>query len=124
MERALTHEEQVELWSALSDVFVDNSVDYAAVARNVRRFDRALIEHAFFEEVAPVCYQNLQTPVPPIWTAFDKAWVSAAIGTRHQQLRGSAIRRVFDRALVAYLRRSFRAEWREIARYLNQQPVE
>ncbi len=50
-----TRQDQVRLWAALSDVFVDNAVDYASVARNLKSYERSTIEMAFFVDVAPAC---------------------------------------------------------------------
>ena len=63
-----TRQDQVRLWAALSDVFVDHAVDYASVARNLKGYERSAIEAAFFVDLAPACYSNLQAAVPPIWT--------------------------------------------------------
>ncbi len=54
-----TRQDQVRLWAALSNVFVDNTVDYASVARNLIGYDRSAIATAFFVDVAPACYSNL-----------------------------------------------------------------
>ncbi len=117
----LTRDERIRLWSALSDAFVDNKVDYPAIARQLAGFDRAAIKAAFFEEVAPVCYSNLQAPIPPIWTAFDSAWLVETIDGNQQARRSSMFRRMRDRALVAYLRNRLREEWHRIERELERQ---
>lgn len=76
MGEALTRDERIRLWSALSDAFVDNEVDYPAIARQLAGFDPAVVRAAFFEEVAPVCHKNLRAPIPPIWTAFGDTWLT------------------------------------------------
>lgn len=121
MASVLTRDEHIRLWSALSDVFVDNAVDYAAIARQLIGFDRATVEAAFFEDVAPVCYSNLQAPIPPIWTAFDSTWLTETIHGTQEARRTSAFCRLRDRALVAYLRYSFKDEWQSIQRALDRQ---
>lgn len=63
----MTHDERVRLWSALSDAFVDNEIDYLEKARQLAGYDRAAVKAAFLESVAPVCHSNLQAPTPPIW---------------------------------------------------------
>lgn len=97
-----TRQNQVRLWEVLSDVFVDNVVDYASVARSLKGYDRSAIETAFFTDVAPACYSNVQAPIPPIWTAFDS-------------------RRLLDRAFIAYLRYRLKPEWQRIEMALDQQ---
>lgn len=121
MGRVLTHDERIRLWSALSDVFVDNHVDYAATARQLKGLDRATVKVAFFEEVAPVCYSNLQAPIPPIWTAFDTTWLAETINSTQEARRTSAFRRLRDQAFVAYLRYRLKDEWQCIERELERQ---
>lgn len=121
MGSVLTHEERTRLWSALSDAFVDNEVDYNAIARQLAGFDLATIEVAFFEEVAPVCYSNLQAPIPPIWTAFDNTWLAEAINNTQEARRTSTFRRLRDRAFAVYLRYRLKDEWLSIERELVRQ---
>lgn len=60
MGSVLTRDEQVMLWEALSDVFVDNAIDYISIAGSLKGYERSTIETAFFVNVAPACYSNLQ----------------------------------------------------------------
>jgi hypothetical protein len=117
----LTRDERTRLWSALSDAFVDNEVDYKAIARQLPGFDLATIEVALFEEVAPVCYSNLQAPIPPIWTAFDSTWLTETIESDQEARRISTFRRLRDRAFVAYLRYRLKDVWLTIERELDRQ---
>jgi hypothetical protein len=117
----LTRDEQVRLWAALSDVFVDNVIDYASVARNLKGYDRSAIETAFFVDVAPACYSNLKAAIPPIWTAFDSAWLGETIDRIHQARTSSSLRRLRDRAFIAYLRYRLKPEWQRIEMALDQQ---
>ncbi len=121
MGSVLTRDERIRLWSALSDVFVDNEVDYAAIARQLAGFDRATAKAAFFDDVAPVCYSNLQAPIPPIWTAFDSTWLAETIHSTQEARRISAFRRLRDQAFVAYLRYRLKDEWQSIERELDRQ---
>lgn len=121
MGRVLTRDECVQLWSALSDVFIDNTADYAAIARKVQCFERTTVETAFYEDVAPVCYSNLQAPIPPIWTAFDSTWLSTTIDTLHQARQTSVLRRLLDRVFISYLRYRLKSEWGKIVWHLDQQ---
>ncbi|WP_423836257.1 DUF7079 family protein [Stutzerimonas stutzeri] len=57
----------------MSDVFVDNSVDYVSIARHLNGYGRSTIETAFFLDVAPACFSNLQAAIPSAWTAPDSA---------------------------------------------------
>ncbi|MGN5593736.1 hypothetical protein VJH64_06655 [Stutzerimonas nitrititolerans] len=117
----LTRDERIRLWTVLSDAFVDNEVDYPAIARQLAGFERAAVKAAFFEEVAPVCYSNLQAPIPPIWTAFDGTWLAEAIDGNEQVRQASTFRRMRDRIFVTYLRYRLREEWHRIERELEWQ---
>lgn len=124
MGNVLTQDQRHRLWSALSDAFVDNEVDYPAIARQLAGFDHAAVKTAFFEEVAPVCHSNLQAPIPPIWTAFDSSWLADTIDSNLQARRTSTFRRMRDQALVAYLRFRLSEEWSRIERELQRQDSE
>ena len=118
----MTREERIKLWSALSDVFVDNHVDYVGIARQLQGYHRATAEAAFYEEVAPACYSNLLAPIPPIWTGFDSAWLSATIEQAQAARRNSTLRRLRDRLFIAYLRRALKPEWAKIEQELDLEP--
>lgn len=120
MGSTLTRQEQVRLWAALSDVFVDNVVDYACIAKSLGGYERSVIEAAFFVDVAPACYSNLQAAIPPIWTAFDPAWLAGTIDRIHEARRYSSLIRLRDKVLIAYLRHRLRTEWRDIETALAQ----
>jgi hypothetical protein len=117
----LTRQEQARLWAALSDVFVDNVIDYASVARNLNGYNRSAIETAFFMDVAPACYSNLKAAIPPIWTAFDSGWLAETIDRIHEARRASSFRRLRDRAFIAYLRYRLKPEWQRVEMALDQQ---
>lgn len=123
MGSVLTRDERVRLWSVLSDAFVDNEVDYTAIARRLANYPRDKVETAFFEDVAPVCYSNLQAPIPPIWTAFDSSWLATTIDGIHRARHASALRRLRDKAFTTYLRYRLRPEWKCIAHELDRQAV-
>ncbi|TJZ77314.1 hypothetical protein FAZ21_02925 [Chitiniphilus eburneus] len=64
---------QARIWAALSDIFIDNEVDFGWIARQVADVPLATLEHAFFEEVAP-----LVRPQP------DDTHPSRLVGIRHR----------------------------------------
>nr|WP_256834596.1 hypothetical protein [Pseudomonas oleovorans] len=116
----MTREERIHLWSALSDVFVDTEVDYGYIARQVAGFDRATVQAAFYQDVAPACYSNMLAPIPPIWTGFDSASLSATIEQTQAARQSSTLRRLRDRLFIAYLRRALKAEWAKIEQELDR----
>ena len=101
---------------ALSDAFVDNDVDYANIAKRVRSFEPEVLEQIFFSEVAPVCHSNLETPVPPIWTAFDGQWLDMEIDKMLKGREQSYVLRQKDRLFVTYLKWRYSDLWQLITR--------
>lgn len=61
-----------DLCGALSDVFVDNEVDFKYIYSIAKNFPVTIIEEVLFEWVAPFCYTNLMTPAPSVWSRLDK----------------------------------------------------
>lgn len=116
----MTREERIQLWSALSEVFVDNPVDYDFIARQVAGFDRATVQAAFYEDVAPACYSNMLAPIPPIWTGFDDTWLSATIEQAQAARQRSTLRRLRDRLFITYLRCALKSEWAMIEQELDR----
>ena len=110
----LAREDRVKIWSALSDIFVDNEVDYKSIATALKPYKKSSVEEIFFTEVAPLCYSNMQTPVPPIWTAFDTAWLESEIDKMLKAREVSATRRLKDKMFIAYLRWRLAGEWKKL----------
>lgn len=102
------------VWEALSEVFVDNEVDFAAVARAVAGVPLPELERIFFEEVAPFCGPNLMTPVPPVWSGFSREPLVAGIRAQGERVRASRLAAWRHRLWVRCLRRFFATEWRTL----------
>lgn len=109
----------MDLCEALSDLFVDNEVDYGYIARVARVFPVAHVEKALFEWVAPVCYTNTLTPVPAIWTGFqrDVLWADIQNLIAEEERAGFA-RKLSIKLRQVYLRRLFAPEWRKLSKLL------
>lgn len=120
MNDAPSKADRMRIRQALSDVFVDNEVDYPSIAKTIKPYEASCIEHIFFNEVAPVCYSNLLSPVPPIWTAFDASWLESEIEKMLDARDSSVLRRLKDRVLVAYLRWRLDGEWRTLEAELRK----
>jgi len=113
-----------DLCEALSDLFVDNQVDYDAIAAVARQFPLDHVETVLFEWVAPVCYANALAPIPPIWAGFEpeQLWCDIA-EHRHQAAQAGPVRRGLSWARQCYLRRKFAQEWQTLAERMSQTPV-
>ena len=98
-----------ELCGALSDIFVDNEVDFKYISSIAIKFPVAIVEGVFFEWVAPVCYTNLLTPAPSVWSGFDKKalWVDIC---DYRNKKGFAAKRK-HKLLVSILKITYRKEW-------------
>lgn len=109
-----------DLMFALSDLFIDNDVEYAHIAAVARAFPLAEVEIALFRFVAPVCYQNLSSPVPPVWAMFDREQLLAGIERlKRRQATAGRWRTTKARWLEAYLRRRFSDEWETLKSVIN-----
>ncbi|QBF27611.1 hypothetical protein EXN22_18660 [Pseudomonas tructae] len=97
----MTPEQRHQVRVAMSDAFVDTHIEYAWIARHLVGFDRELLKEIFYSEVAPACYSNMMTPVPPIWTGFCETWLHNEIEQTLQARRNSWWRRHIDRVLNA-----------------------
>ncbi|WP_429023071.1 DUF7079 family protein [Aeromonas allosaccharophila] len=111
----------IDLCEALSDLFVDNEVDFEYIARMARAFPITHVETVLFEWVAPVCYTNTLTPVPPIWTGFERD----SLWTEIQSLLAREAKAGFARKLSIalrqfYLRRRFADEWYKLSALLAE----
>ncbi|MFB0769889.1 hypothetical protein ACEU5N_19760 [Aeromonas salmonicida] len=111
----------IDLCEALSDLFVDNEVDFEYIARVARAFPITHVEMVLFEWVAPVCYTNTLTPVPPIWIGFERD----SLWTEIQSLLAREAKAGFTRKLSIalrqfYLRRQFADEWHKLSTMLAE----
>lgn len=107
------------LCEVLSDIFVDNVVDYHAIAVQASAFPTVHVEQFFFEWVAPVCYANALAPVPSVWAGFEPQLLWQDICHYRQYVTGGGwLRRQRVALHVFFLRQRFAADWRELRGYL------
>lgn len=106
-----------DLWYSLSFLFVDNEIDYQAIAKQISRFDISTIEFHFLYNVAPVCSINLEQTIPPIWSGFDKKELLADI-KEHSIVENSQV--TFRKKIAAKLYKyKYRNDLRLLKTYLN-----
>lgn len=116
----LTPEDKAKIQIALAEAFVDNEVDYAYIAERIKSYDLEIVEDILYSEVAPVCFGNLETPAPPIWTGFKDEWLLDEIEKELSSRQRNKVRRVFDRLKTLWLRYSYGYIWKEILKNLNK----
>jgi hypothetical protein len=110
----LTPAERAKIQIALAETFVDSVVDYASIAERIRGYDITVVEDILYSEVAPVCFSNLEPPVPPVWTGFQDEWLLDEIAKELKARESSWLRRSLDRLKVAWLRYRYGYIWKEL----------
>lgn len=111
MEYILENEEN--LYAALSCLFVDNKIDYEYIASVAKSFPETDVKYVLFNYVAPVCYFNATTPIPPVWTFFDDDFLITEIN-KIKKNENSWIKKTQMNIFSAYLKFAFREEWKTL----------
>ncbi|WP_434716069.1 DUF7079 family protein [Paraburkholderia sp. A3RO-2L] len=110
--------ERHNCWIAMSDLFVDNEVDYRHVAEQLTRHCPNMpilaLKDAFFSEVAPQLASHGMTPAPAVWTAFDGDKVVDDISDMLARRKTSLIYRVANGIWRIACRRTCADMWRKL----------
>ncbi len=114
MGSSMTKQQRADVRWALSDAFVDNEVDYSAIARRTREFDRDEVKRILFEEVAPVCHSNLESTLPTIWLCFNRQELEEDIEKVLGAKENSWFKRKANALLVTWLKSRYKYIWTEI----------
>ena len=104
-----------EIWASLSDVFIDNEIDYSYIATQVADVDLPLLKEIFFNEVAPCCGPNLMCVIPPIWAGFCPKELAKDIRTMQIRNSCSRVARLRHKGFVVFCRWYFRSDWNTLA---------
>ncbi|CAI8727206.1 Cytoplasmic protein [Pseudomonas sp. IT-P171] len=110
----LSRSELTKIRAALSDPFNDSPVDYDYIAEQVKGVDRQTLHEILYSEVAPVCFTNIESAVPSVWTGFDPDSLNAMIEERLAARENNWFRRQFDKLLVRWLSYHYGYVWKEI----------
>lgn len=106
----------------MSDVFVDNEIDYRDVAVSLTRdcpnMSLPLLREAFFREVAPALASNGMTPAPEVWTGFDSDTVVEKVSEMLARRRGSWVYRVGNWLWCRMCRWLCKEIWQKLEREL------
>lgn len=107
----------------MSDVFVDNEIDYRDVAASLTRdcpnMPLHLLRKAFFDEVGPALASNGMTPAPEVWTGFDSDKVVEKIGEMLVRRNDSWIYRMGNRLWCLMCRWLCGEMWQKLERELR-----
>lgn len=114
--------ERRNCWITMSDLFVDNEVDYRHVAEQLIRhcpnMTILLLKEAFFGEVAPQLASNGMTPAPSVWTEFDGDQVVDDITRMLARRQTSLLYRVGNSLWRLMCKRLCRDMWQKLEREL------
>ncbi|WP_248804341.1 hypothetical protein [Pseudomonas sp. MWU13-2100] len=117
METSISKQERADIRWALSDAFVDNEVDYAAIVKQVKKFDMNKIKNILYSEVAPICHSNLESILPTIWLCFNREELESDIEKMLDARKKSFLRRQLDTLLIKWLQHRYKYIWLEIAKH-------
>jgi hypothetical protein len=113
-----------EIWYVLSDVFVDNEVDYSYIAGKIVDEDINQLKEIFFTEVALFCTPNLMTAIPPIWEGFSRQPLIDGIHKELKRFQSTPFARLQHKLFVMFYRWRFADYWKNIERELkNRKPT-
>jgi len=123
MADSVSTSERQNCWIVLSDVFVDNEIDYrdvvVSLTRNCPNMSLPLLRQAFFGEVAPALATNGMTPAPEVWTAFDSDKVVKKISEMLARRHSSWVYRVGNWLWCLTCRWLCMEMWRKLERELR-----
>ncbi|WP_332874552.1 DUF7079 family protein [Pseudomonas cichorii] len=117
MESSITQQDRANVWWALSDAFVDNEVDYAAIAKQVEHLEPKEVKSILYSEVAPVCHSNLGSVIPTIWLCFNRDELENDINAMLDARKKSSFRRQRDKLFTHWLSYRYKYIWQEIAKH-------
>ena len=118
MDDLLSPDEQIKIWAALSDAFLDTEVNYQHIAKQICDYPLPVLEHMFFTEVTPVCAANAFAVIPTVWAAFDEKWLAEEI-SKSLSKKHTKFSKVVAQIKLKFLRKYFAEEWQEIARAIE-----
>lgn len=109
-----------ELYCALSDLFIDNEIDYKGVAAIAKNFSIDEVNTVFFTLIAPACYTPPSNPVPYIWSMYDPKELMENI-EKQKKMRCSKnwIDKIKIRIQELYLRYIYDEKWNKLKNELD-----
>ncbi|SEK34812.1 hypothetical protein SAMN05216214_10216 [Atopomonas hussainii] len=122
MDDLLSPDEQIKIWAALSDAFLDTEVNYQHIAKQICDYPLPVLEHMFFTEVTPVCAANAFAVIPTVWAAFDEKWLAEEISKNLSKKR-TVLGKIAGHIKLKFLRKYFAEEWQEIARAIEAERI-
>lgn len=112
----------IDLCESLSDIFTDSETNFIYIAPVANRFPIEHVKKVYFEWVAPVCYPNLCTPIPPVWMGFDRDELWEDIQKyKAKNSNLDSFGKKMHKFSLFYLRNTHivKSQWKELEKYMN-----
>lgn len=120
--------DQQAIWMVLSDLFIDNEVDYNHIAEQVVSVPIDRLEQMLFYEVAPICMSNLLVPTPSVYAHFDEDYVIPEIEMHLEKMLEDKMYQYKINLKVKLYKVFLRQDWSKIRsihyQLQNQSPTE
>ena len=124
MGNLLIHPERQIIWKALSYAFIDREVNYQRIAQKLHEHDISSVKEIFFNEVAPACYPNIASVIPPVWTFFSEEWLEEEITSLLEKSNRNAYRRLTYKLYVLYLKWACKDIWEAIKSSIEKEKAQ
>ena len=112
--------ENLQVWMALSDLFVDNEVSHEYIAMRVAHLTIQQVEHILYYQVAPVCMSNLLVASPSVCKGFSEEYIIPAV---HEHLQRMTTDRLYNykvRLKIKLYKVLMKQEWIKLATEIQQ----
>ncbi|WP_321884752.1 DUF7079 family protein [Paraburkholderia bannensis] len=123
MTEAISLAERRECWCIMSDMFVDNEVDYRNVAeqlvRHCSNMPLSMLKRVLYEEVTPALGGIASTPAPPVWLMWDPDEVVSLVSSMLARRESSFLYRIGNDFWRLHLRNLARDLWRSLEQELQ-----
>lgn len=103
-----------DMWFALSDIFVDNEVDYKFIASKLKDTPHEVIKKTLFYKLAPLYGSVYFTPVPQEWIGFDRADVILKVKKHMNKYNNNKTYRLKINILGAFYSLFLNDVWKEL----------
>ena len=104
-----------EVWIALSDLFVDNEINYEYIARRVAHMTMQQVERILYFEVAPVCMSNLLVRSPSIRKGFSADYIIPEVHEHLQKMNTDRMYAYKVRLKIKLYKVFLKQEWIKLA---------
>ena len=112
--------DQQDVWMALSDLFVDNEINYEYIAMRVAHLTIQQVERILYYEVAPVCMSNLLVRSPSICKGFSEGYIIPAVSEHLQKITRDKIYTYKVRLKIKLYKVLLKQEWIKLATEIQQ----